>query len=189
MRTPVPQPHRLASLMRTAYSLKSRESHRPVLGVETLASRFVGIDFRQLDPSLDSVSRPLGINEVRQLSPQTVALNLFEDAAFTGRIEHVEPTASGYAFWGGLDGVELGTMTMVVNGSVVAGTVRTPQGVYTIRTAGNGVYIIRQIDESSLLPPGEPQSPPPARPQSVSAQRDDGSEIDVMVLYTPPVKH
>ena len=161
----------------------------PSPGVDTLASRFAGIDFGQFDPSLESVSSPLGVDEVRRLAPRTIALNLFEDATFTGRIEHVEPTASGYAFWGGLDGVELGTMTMVVNGSVVVGTVRTSQEVYTIRTAGNGVYIIRQIDESSLLPLGEPQSQPPARPQSVSAQRDDGSEIDVMVVYTPPVKH
>ena len=161
----------------------------PSPGVETLASRFAGIDFGHLDPSLESVSTPLGVDEVSRLAPRTVTLNLFDDATFTGRIEHVEPTASGYAFWGGLDGVELGTMTMVVNGSVVVGTVRTPQAVYTIRTAGNGVYIIRQIDESSLLPFGEPQSSPPTRPRSVSAQRDDGSEIDVMVVYTPTVKH
>ena len=70
----------------------------PSPGVETLVSRFAGIDFGQLAPSLGSVSSPLGIDQVSRLTPQTVALNLFEDATFTGRIEHVEPTASGYAF-------------------------------------------------------------------------------------------
>ena len=44
-------------------------------------------------------------------------------------------------------------MALVVNGSVVVGTVRTPSAVYTIRTAGDGTYVIRQIDESSLPPP------------------------------------
>ena len=97
----------------------------PGPGAETPVSRFAGIDFGQFDPSLGSVSSPQGIDRVSRLTPQTVTLNLFEDAAFTGRIEHVEPTASGYAFWGGLDGVDLGTMTMVVNGGIVVGVVRT----------------------------------------------------------------
>ena len=120
-------------------------------------------------------------------------LNLFDDVVFTGIVEHVEPTSSGYSLWGRLDGVELGTMTLVVNGSVVAGTVRTPEAVYTIRTAGAGAYVIRQIDESLLPPLGEPlRGPlpaPDARAQAANDPPDDGSEIDVMVVYTPLAKH
>ena len=166
----------------------------PSPGVETLASRFAGIDFRQLGPSLESVSSPLGVNEVRQLAPRTIALNLFEDATFTGRIEHVEPTASGYVFWGRLDGVELGTITMVVNGDIVVGTVGTPEGVYTIETADSGTYVIRQIDESTLPPPADLLEVPPDSDgnsrQSLdeSVPADDGSVIDVMVVYTPAAK-
>ena len=162
--------------------------------VETLASRFAGIDFGQLDPSLTSVSSPLGIDEVKRLAPRTVALNLFEDATFTGKIEHVEPTASGYAFWGGLDRVELGTMTMVVNGDIVVGTVRTPDAVYTIRTAESGSYVIREIDESTLPPLAEPLEAPPDSDEDLrqaldeSVPPDDGSEIDLMVLYTPAAR-
>ncbi len=167
----------------------------PISGVETLASRFVGIDFGQLAPSLESVSRPLGADEVKSLAPRTVRLNLFEDATFTGRIEHAEPTASGYAFWGGLDGVEMGTMTMVVNGSVVAGMVRTPEGVFTIETADSGAYVVRQIDESTLPPfddelleaPGSDGNSRQALNASLPA--DDGSVIDVMVVYTPAAKN
>ena len=43
-------------------------------------------------------------------------------------------------------------MTLVANGNVVVGSVRTLGAVYTIRTAGDGTYVIRQIDESSLPP-------------------------------------
>ena len=58
-------------------------------------------------------------------------LNLFDDVVFTGVVEHVEPTSSGHSLWGSLEGVDLGTMTLVVNGSVVAGSWRTPgRGVY-----------------------------------------------------------
>ena len=166
----------------------------PSPGVESHASRFVDIDLAQLDPSLASVSRPLGTGEVRRLAPRTVALNLFEDAKFTGMIEHVEPTASGYAFWGGLDGVELGTMTMVVNGDVVVGSVRTPDAVYTIRTTSSGSYVVRQIDESTLPPLAEPLEAPSESGENsrqtldVSIPADDGGLIDVMVFYTPAAK-
>ena len=162
--------------------------------VETLASRFAGIDFGQLDPSPGSVSSPLGVDDFRRLAPRTVTLNLFEDASFTGRIEHVEPTASGYAFWGGLDGVELGTMTMVVNGDIVVGAVRTPQAIYTITTTDSGSYVIRQIDESNLPPLAHPLEVPSETGEEsqqsldVSTPVDDGSLIDVMVLYTPAAK-
>ena len=166
----------------------------PSPDVETLASRFAGIDFGQLDPSLESVSRPLGIDEVSRLAPRTITLNLFAAATFTGRIAHVEPTASGYAFWGGLDGVELGTMTMVVNGDIVVGTVRTPDAVYTIRTADSGSYVIREIDESTLPPLAEPLEAPSDPDEDLqqtlddSVPADDGSLIDVMVFYTPAAR-
>ena len=70
------------------------------------------------------------------------------------------------------NGVELGTLTLVVNGSVVVGTVRTLGAVYTIRTAGDGTYVIRQIDESSLPPLGEPFEPT-LSPRDATAETDD----------------
>ena len=171
----------------------------PSSGVETLASRLVGIDFGQI---AQVTSPPFGPKDPVTGKPttlHTLVLNLFDDAVFTGIVEHVEPTSAGHALWGRLDGVELGTMTLVVNGSVVAGTVRTPDAVYTVRTAGDGAYVIRQIDESSLPPPGEPSKRPPGSdlaprsggdPRSDDlGPRDDGSEIDVIVVYTPAAKH
>ena len=189
----------------------------PNIGVDTLDSRLVGIDFGQLSQATkyDVTSRDLITGEPPP--PKTLVLNLFDDVVFTGIVEHIEPTASGHALWGTLDGVELGTMTLVVNGSVVVGTVRTPDAVYSIRTAGNGTYVIRQIDESTLPPLGEPledpssepDAPPPgptlqpftkalwddplpvpnALPQRDYDPPDDGSEIEVLVVYTPAAKH
>ena len=157
-------------------------------GVDTLDSRLVGIDLGRLDQAVESPVGPKDPVTGKPTMPQTLALNLFNEVVFTGIIEHVEPTASGHALWGRLDGVELGTMTMVVNGKIVVGTVRTPNAVYTIRTAGDGTYVIRQIDESSLPPLGEPleasPSPRDTSTQSDDIQPDDGSVIDVMVVYT-----
>ena len=141
----------------------------PSADVETLASRLVEIDFGQLDQVTNGPIEPRDPATGRPATPQTLVLNLFDDVVFTGIVEHVEPTASGHAFWGSLEGVELGTMTMVVNGKIVVGTVRTLNGVYTIRTAGDGTYVIRQIDESSLPPPGEPLETLPLLPRRLLA--------------------
>ncbi|MCY4529861.1 MAG: leucine-rich repeat domain-containing protein, partial [Chloroflexi bacterium] len=164
----------------------------PRVGVDALASRLVEIDFGQLGQAMET---PAGTKDAVTGEPQPphkLILNLFDDVVFTGIVEHVEPTASGHALWGSLEGVELGTMTLVVTGSIVVGTVRTPYAVYTIRTAGDGTYVIRQIDESSLPPSGEPleASPSPRDPstQSDDIPPDDGSVIDVMVVYTPLAK-
>ena len=165
----------------------------PSSGVETLASRLVEIDFGQLARVTEPPDGPKTRTVGKPATPQTLVLNLFDDVVFTGIVEHVEPTSSGHALWGRLDGVELGTMTLVVNGSVVVGTVRTPDAVYTIRTAGDGAYVIRQIDESSLPPLGEPLQgpliPKDANTEGDNSPPDDGSEIDVMVVYTPAAKH
>ena len=168
----------------------------PSSGVDTLASRLVGIDFGQLSQVTKSPVGPKDPVTGKPTEPQALVLNLFDDVVLTGIVEHVEPTSSGHSLWGRLDGVGLGTFTLVVNGRMVIGTVRTPDAVYTIRTAGDGTYVIRQIDESSLPPLGEPLEPPlsPLSPRDAPAEADDvpsddGSEIDVMVVYTPLAKH
>ena len=79
-------------------------------------------------------------------------LNLFDDLVLTGIIERRTPTYSGgYALSGRLAGVPGGSVTVVVNGSVVAGTVRIPGATYRIRPAGAGRHAIMQIDRSQLL--------------------------------------
>ena len=84
---------------------------------------------------------------------------LFDDASFTGFVQSVAPTFSGgYSLSGSLAGVEMGTMTLVVNGEVVAGTVRTPEATYRIRPAGAGLHAVSEIDPSRLPPLG-PQPP------------------------------
>ena len=122
----------------------------------TVRRRLVAIDFEML-----ARSRAVA---ARDAAPATLHLNLFDDVAFTGIVERTEPTSAGYALLGTIQGVELGTMTLVVNGEVVAGTVRTPRGTYRIRTAGKGVYAVSQVDLSKLPRGAEPvRRPPPAR--------------------------
>ena len=128
------------------------------------------------------------------LAAPTLTLNLFNDIVFSAIVDRVEPTYSGgYALSGRLDGVELGTLTVVVNGSVVAGTVRTLEATYRIRAAGAGLHAIEQVDPSSLLEGGEPLTPSSPDPggtddPSPPIAGDDGSVIDMAVFYTPAAR-
>ena len=81
----------------------------------------------------------------------TLTLNLFEDVVLTGIVERTAPTFSGgYSISGRLVGKPLGTLTIVVNGETVAGTVRTLGGAYRIRSVGGGRYTISEVKEPPL---------------------------------------
>ena len=102
-------------------------------------------------------------------------LNLFDDTSFTGLVERTAPTHSGgYSLSGRLAGVEMGTVTLVVNGEVVAGTVRTPAATYRIRPAGGGLHAVSQIDLSRLPPLGEPTPRRTEEDDLLRLERDGG---------------
>ena len=135
----------------------------------TMRQRLVTIDLAQLSPSASDRSpqasgAPAAAVTSGQFEPGgELRLNLFEDTVFTGIVERTAPTFSGgKSLSGRLVGVDGGTLTLVVNGDVVAGTVRTPEATYRIRPAENGLHTVSQIDPSRLPPLGEPipQEPP-----------------------------
>ena len=106
----------------------------------SLRRRAVGVDFSRLDATVTELT-----------------LNLFDDAVFTGLVGRREPTFSGgYVLSGGLAGVEFGTVTLVVNGGVVAGMVWTPEATYRVSPASGGLHTIHQMDPAAVLPLGDP---------------------------------
>ena len=122
----------------------------------TMRRRLVTIDLGQLVPAADAAGRRAAAGI--EVAPSGVlTLNLFDDAVFTGLVERTAPTFSGgQSLSGRLAGVERGTLTLVVNGNVVAGTVRTPEATYSIRPTGSGLHAVSQVDLSQLPPLGEP---------------------------------
>ena len=130
----------------------------------TLRSRVVTIDLGQLDHAQAAVADPPGQpTQTRDTSPRTdkrstapapgttLTLNLFDDTVVTGLVEYTEPTFSGgYAVSGRLAEERLGTMTLVVNGETVAGTVRLVGETYRIRSVGAGQATISEVEEPPL---------------------------------------
>lgn len=129
-----------------------------VLADETLRSRLVTIDIHQLGRSQMIAA---STDQSRKASPRgdfrsvrergaTLLLNLFDDVTVEGIAEWTDRTFSGgYSVSGRLVGDPLGTMTLVVNGDRVVGSVITADGTYRIRSAGDGFHTVSQVE----LPP------------------------------------
>ena len=98
----------------------------------------------------DTAPPPQGAGEAP--APGTLlTLNLFDDVVVTGMVERTAPTFSGgYSVAGHLVEEPLGTLTLVVNGATVAGTVRTLGETYHIRSVGDGLYAISEVEEPPL---------------------------------------
>ena len=81
-----------------------------------------------------------------------LTLNLFEDVVLTGIVERTAPTFSGgYSISGRLVGEPPGTLTIVVNGETVRGSVRTLGGTYQIWSVAGGRYVISEVEEPPLV--------------------------------------
>ena len=132
----------------------------PALGSDaiTLRRRVATIDFGMLTRARLSAGVGAG-------SSAALTLNLFDDVVLTGIVERTEETFSGgYAIAGRILDQPLRTMTLVVNGETVAGTVRTLNGTYRIRSASERTYAISEVDLWKLPPEGEPLLTPPSDP-------------------------
>ena len=169
-----------------------------VLEPATLRSRVVGMDTQH-------------IAAARQ-GREVLRLNLFDDAVIEAQIDRVRPTRSGYFISGRPAGMDWGEVRLVVNGPVMVGTVVTPEATFTIRWDGSGRHVIRQIDPSAEqfeyedddvigddLPPADPSQAgstvAPLSPTRIPATHfpgdtptEDGSEVRVLVVYTPAMQ-
>ena len=123
-------------------------------------------------------------------------LNLLAGVDMTAVIERTARTSRGYSLAGHIAGMEeVSNVVLVVNGTVVVGDVWTPQGHYTIRTAGGGSYLIEKTDPAKRKPLGEPVLLPRMEAGSSARDRertskdvrqpkDSGSTIDIFVFWT-----
>ena len=128
----------------------------------TIRSRLVSINLAELQharavAASRQAGRPAGTSvrtDRRSLVPGlgvALTLNLFEDTVVRGTVEWTEPTFSGgYSVSGRLIGEPLGTMTLVVNGERVVGSVQTRDRSYNIRSVGAGLSVVSEVEEEAL---------------------------------------
>ena len=134
--------------------------------------------------------------EVQQQRTGTVRLNLFADTSLNAVFERTAPTASGYTLTGRIEGQPASTVVLAVNGEFMSGMVWTAEGIYTIEAIGDATAI-RQASSAAfgqcLTAERAPrdlirrQLPPSPAPSSATPA-DDGSVIDVLVVYPSLVR-
>ena len=94
------------------------------------------------------------------------------------------PTGTGYSLSGPLAGVESGTATLVANGGMVVGSAWTPEASYRIRTVGRTQIVERTSPSPSTMCARTAHTPSTPTVPANHAMTDDGSEVDVLVIYT-----
>ena len=171
-----------------------------------LRRRIARIDLGQLAAARSEVARG---------RPSHLRLNLFADADFEAVFERTAATASGHTLTGRLADDPLSAVVLAVNGDHIAGTVWSADGMHDIRRLGAGGAVIRQLNPAALgrcevgeapfavrpdaSPPPRPHGSPPARRSHAegaasasqaenAASADDGSVIDVLVVYTANIR-
>jgi hypothetical protein len=120
----------------------------------------------------------------------TLPLNLFPDAQFTAVRDRVETTSTGYVWIGRLQGVEQSTVTFAVSANVMSASITTPVAAFVVRYVAAGVHVVQQINREALPPEAPPIAVDGGAPANndVYVNGDDGSQIDLLVVYTPAAR-
>ena len=173
------------------------------VGVAALRQRAARVDGARLAAARAVVERD---------GASRLTLNLFDDVPLVAVVDRIAATSAGYSLSGRIAGEVSSSVALVVNGDVIVGEVSTLTDTYTLRTARDGILVIRQLDPSTVpleaperqRPPssartrprgdlissadharaarGLAAAPPAAHPSS--AGPEDGSVIDILVVYT-----
>jgi peptidyl-Asp metalloendopeptidase len=131
------------------------------------------------------------------LKNKRLRLNLFDDVDFTAERTHIKEGIEGDMTWSGkLVGSKQGTAHITVRGDTAAGSIATEDGqLFEINTASDGGITIEEIDLDQLpshVNPLTPESAPfegdlslsPSTENAPTTAADNGSVIDLMVVYT-----
>lgn len=131
------------------------------------------------------------------LEAPELRLNLFADRDFVATRDRSQGSpAASFEWFGHIDGLPTSTVGIVVRNGVLAATVRWPGGLYEIHQAGNGAYLIEQINAAKLPPHTNPKVPPvggllapsTTPTTTTTATAGDGPVIDLMILNTPAAR-
>jgi len=119
-----------------------------------------------------------------------LALNLFDDVVVRARMVRSGRQGRALVWSGKIEGEPVGDVVLAVVDGVLSGSAVWPGGAYRIRFDGAS-HVVEQLDHG-LFPEGGcfREVPPGAAPaqEAPVAAADDGSLIDVLVVYTPAAR-
>ena len=123
-----------------------------------------------------------------------LVLNLFDDVVVRARLARTERQGRALVWAGKIDGQPVGDVVLAVVDGVLSGSAVWPGGAYRIRFDGTS-QIVEEIDHDRFNEdgcfrevPGGVADVAAAPAASPAASPDDGSLIDVLVVYTPAAR-
>ena len=112
-------------------------------------------------------------------------LNVRDGVRLDVAVDRTAPTKWGYSLSGRVAGKGGGFVTLVVHEEAVAGSIWTSNSVYELGYLGGGVHALRDVTNA---PPPECRgvlAPELAAGETSARGTDDGSVVDVLVVWTP----
>ena len=134
---------------------------------------------------------------------ETIILNLFDDTELTLVRDRIERKGKGRLVWiGHVEGNPDSEAILAVRRKAMMGTVRVGEDVYEIVYMGNRTHVVRQIDPDARAPHSDPIPVSDAEMAAavafgsldmdsspvISGAPADGTQIDLMVVYTPKAR-
>ncbi|MBI2761419.1 MAG: hypothetical protein HYX51_08350 [Chloroflexi bacterium] len=102
--------------------------------------------------------RPVTVN-FSQLNAGSVVLNLFDNVTLTAVRDRTEMSSSGGTAWiGRISGNATSSVTFIVNGTVLTGTISSLQAMYQVSYASGSVHWVKEINRGAY-----PNENPPRR--------------------------
>lgn len=167
----------------------AQETTRPGQDPTVRRSRYIGIDFSNLRTR----------SQRQMVREPHVTLELFPDVTIFAAFDRYDPNPNGMTWVGHVEGMPMSNVTLTYRGTMMMGSVVTPNAVYQIRPApasaqraapaGRVVHLVSQVDQDAF-----PREAPPIEVSLTAAQlaeaadvpmTDSADVIDVMVVYTP----
>ena len=169
-------------------------AYRPKAASTKIAARTVGREvkrFQALDMNVDLFDKPHArrFTQLKDTKPLRVLFPLFDGAARTVSFRHADLSQDGRtASWtGSIEGDAYGAAVMVHHDDVISGHLFLGDGrVFEVVTQ-LGEFYLREFDPSAIKETNNDalaSGLPPTFPFAETALADDGSVIDVMVVYT-----
>jgi len=122
-----------------------------------------------------------------RLDDAGLTLNLFDDSRYLAHFVTVQPgVEAGFVFSGYLQGEQDSEVYLALEGETAAAEISAGGALYTLSYVSDGVHRLQELEQSAFPPGGPSPLPPPASPatQASGAVDDDGSLIDILVVYT-----
>jgi hypothetical protein len=119
-----------------------------------------------------------------------LVLNLFDDAVVRARMTRAERRGGALVWTGRIEGEPVGDVVLAVVDRVLSGSAVWPGGAYRIGFDGS-THVVEQIDHDRF-PEGHCFEEVPGGVADVAeapvVNADDGSLVDVLVVYTPAAR-